>query len=295
MSYYTDTTPLTPERERELARRIIAARDARDALNVGGVTPERRVVLRELVLAGEEAREELLERNHGLVHMIARRYFSEHPSLDYEDVAQEGQQGLLRATGSFDPERGYRFSTYAGPWITRFILEAIERSGTIRVPGEAQRDTREALRVQEDLGSNDPREMLERLGVGWSEERVARALAPPRVMSLSTAVGAAGSERVLADVLALASAVDPVDHAAEQQLRTRVEGALAGLSERSRFVVRARFGIGHAVLTRQQIAEVLGVTVERVRQLENRALEALSEPLAAYAPPAHKENPHAVQ
>ena len=286
---------LTPERERELAERIAAARAARDELNAAPPTPGRRAFLRALTEAGESAREELIEHNRGLVHHVVGRYLALHPSLDRDDLVQQGQLGLLRATGSFDPERGYRFSTYAVPWIQRYALEALDRADTIRLSRDARTDRRRLHAARREEPELDLSELAHKLGDGWDVARVDRARGLPSAVSLDTPVGGDADAAPLEELVPLATARDPIDHAEAQQLHARLEAALATLDPRSRMVVRARFAPEGEELARQRIAEALHLTAERVRQIENAALVTLQQRLTDYVPEAPQGNPQPVR
>lgn len=277
-AFTLSTDPPTPELERELVTRIAVARRARDELNAGGLTSERRELLQHLTRCGEAAREELVTRNDKLVHAIVHRSITPRHALTFDDLVQEGRRGLLRATASFDPERGYRFTTYATPWVQRFVLEALERDSLIRVPGEAQHDTRMVRAASIALGSNDPNLIAQHIAQDWTSERLARALAPPRVTSLQPARSANRDDQAdLIDTLTNHAATDPAERAEEIEARAQLEHALGTLDERSAYVLRARFGFGEDHLSRSDVASALGVTAERVRQIEVASLKRLAD------------------
>ncbi|MEM9305132.1 MAG: sigma-70 family RNA polymerase sigma factor [Pseudomonadota bacterium] len=247
-------------------------------------TPEEELATaREVVAGSEAARRRMIESNLRLVVNIARRYT--HRGLALLDLVEEGNLGLIRAVEKFDPERGFRFSTYATWWIRQSVERALmNQARTVRLPVHVIRDIATYLRVSRELGeqqgmAGNLEAVAEEMGV--SVERVSELF---RFNETSTSLdGPAGVDgtRTLAETLA-DTGKDPVAVLADSTLAPLVDRWLERLPEREREVVERRFGLhGQARQTLAQVGEALGVTRERVRQIQLSALTHLREILAA--------------
>jgi RNA polymerase primary sigma factor len=242
---------LTREEERELARR----KDAGD----------------------EAAKRRLIEANLRLVMAITRNYTK--ADVPLLDLIQEGNLGLIRAVEKFDYRLGYKLSTYATWWIRQAITRALADQGrTIRLPVHVADQVRRLLRVRRQLAQKLNREpTLPELAreTQQSEDRVRELLElVENPVSLETPVG--DGESLYGDLIEDVHALAPHEQTAEQARATELAGALEELNPRMRRVLALRFGLdGEAPQTLEEVGAQLGITRERVRQLETRALREL--------------------
>jgi RNA polymerase primary sigma factor len=286
--YFRDisaTTLLTAEEEIDLAQQIERGEDAKRELHLHedeSLSDEAREELQDVLTRGERARGRLTEANLRLVVSVARKYLNR--GLPMLDLIQEGNIGLARAVEKYDWRKGYRFSTYAYWWIRQGMTRALsEQSRSIRVPthmvaaiGDVYKTARD---LQQELG-REPRvqEIADRLDL--SPERIQEIQASSRQpISLETPLGNEDSSGTLGDLIADRTVRTPHDLAAHSMLRRHMDDAMQVLSPREREVLRMRYGLdGGREHTLGEIADQLGVTSERIRQIESAALSKMRQP-----------------
>jgi len=232
------------------------------------------------------AREELVKAHLRLVASIARKYHRK-SSLDLLDLIQEGNMGLMHAIEKFDYRRGVKVSTYAVWWIRQSIARAIaDQARTIRIPvhmtENATKVWRERRRLYQKEGRDaQPAEIAARIGLPVARvEQVLSMVQEPT--SLDAPVGEDG-DATLGDLIKAPDAVDPQTAAEASALQRIVSEALADLTPREQRILRLRFGIGSTTdHTLEEIGKEFGLTRERIRQIEAKALEKLRHPTRAH-------------
>ena len=243
------------------------------------LTPEQERALAERVAEGDpDARVGLAKANLRLVVAVAKRYARR--GLSLLDLVQEGNDGLLRAVEKFEPARGHRFSTCAVWWIRQSIVRALaNQTRNIRLPVHFGEKVQRLRKAENELGFRLGRQpSLEEVAdeLGWPLKRVRRVLEAGRdAVSLETPRGVS-DERRLADLVEDQGRVGPAEAAVDADRKAKIAAALATLPEREARVLRLRYGLGRERgETLEQIGERFGLTRERIRQLERRALERL--------------------
>lgn len=280
---------LNAEQEVELALRIEAGLFSEEKLST--LTAAQRTTklareLHEIAKDGQRAKNHLLGANLRLVVSLAKRYTGR--GMQFLDLIQEGNLGLIRAVEKFDYTKGFKFSTYATWWIRQAITRAMaDQARTIRIPVHMVEVINKLARVQ--------RQMLQDLGREPTPEELARELdmTPEKVVevqkygrepiSLHTPLGEDGDSE-FGDLIEDTEAVVPADAVGFTMLQRQLEMLLDSLSEREAGVIRMRFGLGDGMpKTLDQIGDTFGVTRERIRQIESKTMAKLRHPSRSQA------------
>lgn len=273
---------LTLEEEISLARRIEEGEAAAKRLEEEGESlPERtKRGLKRVVEDGDMARQHLIEANLRLVVSIAKKYTGR--GLSFLDLIQEGNQGLIRAVEKFEYRRRYKFSTYATWWIRQAINRAIaDQARTIRIPVHMvetiNKLTRTARQLQQEL-SREPtyEEVADAMGPGWNAEKVEEVFkVSQEPVSLETPIGDE-KDSFYGDFIPDDNVESPVDQASKTLLSEELDKALDKLTERESMVLKFRKGlVDGREHTLEEVGAHFGVTRERIRQIENKALRKL--------------------
>jgi RNA polymerase primary sigma factor len=273
---------LNAAEEVELAMRIEAGLFAEDKLaNSENLSPSAKRELQWVAKDGQRAKSHLLGANLRLVVSLAKRYTGR--GMQFLDLIQEGNLGLIRAVEKFDYTKGFKFSTYATWWIRQAITRAMaDQARTIRIPVHMVEVINKLARVQ--------RQMLQDLGREPTPEELSRELdmTPEKVVevqkygrepiSLHTPLGEDGDSE-FGDLIEDTEAVVPADAVGFTMLQKQLESLLDSLSEREAGVIRMRFGLGDGMpKTLDQIGDTFGVTRERIRQIESKTMAKLRHP-----------------
>jgi RNA polymerase primary sigma factor len=274
---------LSHDEEVALAKQLERGKEAQRRLASNGHDTEERTRLEQLIEEGRKARESLVEANTRLVVSVAKRYRG--MGMPFLDLIQAGNEGLLRAVDKFDYRRGHKFSTYATWWIRQAVTRSLSDQGrTIRLPIHLsdliRRVFKVAQKLEQDIGRRPTPEEIA-AEIKGLDPRKARWLlrVARRSISLDKPLGDEEDAGELGDFIVDETAPSPVQVTERQLLHESLDRMLANLTPREARVLRLRFGLtGDHAHTLKEVGERIGVTRERVRQIEGKALRKLRHP-----------------
>jgi RNA polymerase primary sigma factor len=272
---------LSAEEEVELAKRIERGREASKKIASAVNSPEDQEKMRTLIEDGWAAREHLVTANSRLVISVAKKYIGR--GVPFSDLIQEGNIGLIRATKKFDYRRGHKFSTYATWWIRQAVTRAIADHGrTIRLPvhmgDQINKMARISHRMTQELGSSPTTEELA-LEMSLPPEKIEYMLeVSQRPLSLETPTHE-DEDSVLGDFIYDTSSPEPSEQVSESIMQDQIQDVLSSLPPREAVVLQLRYGLADGKsYTLEDVGRKMGVTRERVRQIEAQAMKRLRHP-----------------
>jgi len=277
---------LTAEEEVNLAMRVEGGKQAKEQLDEYRkaeveIPDQERVQLEQMIEDGLIAKERLIEANYRLVVSIAKKYVG--MGMQFLDLIQEGNMGLIRAVDKFDYEKGFKFSTYATWWIRQAITRAVaDQARTIRIPVHMVETINKLVRIQRQLVQELRREpTAEEIGekMGITAERVQQIQKTAQEpISLEAPVGEE-EDSSLGDFISDPNALNPHDYSVNEWVKDALNEVLQTLTDREERVLRLRYGLlDGKTHTLEEVGREFGVTRERIRQIEGKALRKLRQP-----------------